>query len=229
MDASKKKLLLLKAGVTSSRALLGDYESWFQRGCGDVALTTIEAHEGVRLPDVRGFDGVIVSGSPRSVTAIEPWMERVADSMLEADAAQRAVLGVCFGHQLLAWRHGAKVERNPMGRELGTVWVELTERGRASELFADFPTRFEVQATHEDMVVACGALDVLATNERCAVQAISIGERSFGVQFHPEMNEASIRFCIEHPDTRACDREGAQSREAPLGTRVLRRFVELCG
>lgn len=225
----KKKLLLLKAGVTSSRALLGDYELWFQRGCGDVALTTIEAHEGVTLPDVRAFDGIIVSGSPSSVTTPAPWMERLADAMSDAQSAQRAVLGVCFGHQLLAWRHGAKVERNPIGRELGTVWVELTEAGRASTLFADFPTRFEMQATHEDMVVPCGSLEVLATSERCAVQAIAIGERSFGVQFHPEMDEASIRFCIDHPDTRGCDRERAQSRETPLGTRLLRRFVDLCG
>ncbi|MGV3625819.1 MAG: glutamine amidotransferase-related protein [Archangium sp.] len=225
----KKKLLLLKAGVTSSRAVLGDYELWFQRGCGDVALTTIEAHEGAALPDVREFDGVLVSGSPRSVTTPEPWMERLADAMVDAESAHRAVLGVCFGHQLLAWRHGARVERNPLGRELGTVWVELTERGRSSALFADFPARFEMQATHDDMVVACDSLNVLATSERCAVQAISTSERCFGVQFHPEMDEASIRFCIEHPDTRSCDRERAQSRETPLGTRLLRRFVELCG
>ncbi len=223
-----KKLLLLKAGVTSSRAVLGDYELWFQRGCGDVALTAIEVHAGEALPSPREFDGVIVSGSPRSVCTPEPWMQHVADAMVEAAALERAVLGVCFGHQLLAWRHGATVQRNPRGRELGTVWAELTDAGRRSPLFEGVPARFEVQATHDDLVVAAQGIEVLATSERCAVQAISVGARSFGVQFHPEMDATSIRFCIDSADTKACDREGAESRESVWGTRLLRRFVELC-
>lgn len=223
-----KKLLLLKAGVTSSRAVLGDYEAWFARGCGDVALTAVEAHAGVTWPGVREFDGVIVSGSPKSVTSPEPWMARVADAMLDATRLGRAVLGVCFGHQLLAWRHGARVQRNPLGRELGTVWVELTDAGRRSPLFDGAPPRFEVHATHDDVVMSCDGLEVLATNGHCAVQAIAVGERSFGVQFHPEMDVTSIRYCIDSPDTRAGDRRGAAARETPSGTRLLRRFVELC-
>lgn len=106
-----KRVLLLKPGVTSSRALLGDYEHWFSRACGGdeaVSLTPVELHAGEVPPSSTGFDGVIMTGSPLSVTTPVEWMERAADYLLES-AEKKPVLGVCFGHQLLAWRHGARV------------------------------------------------------------------------------------------------------------------------
>ncbi|MFZ5445393.1 MAG: glutamine amidotransferase-related protein [Myxococcota bacterium] len=213
-----KRVLLLKPGVTSSRAVLGDYEAWFSRATGGASMHPVELHAGERPPAVDGFDAVIMTGSPLSVTQPTEWMERAADP----------VLGVCFGHQLLAWRHGARVVRNPQGRELGTVFVELTAAGRSCPLLGALPPRFDVQATHEDMVVKGDApLEVLATNEKCALQAFSVGRQAWGVQFHPEMDAASIAFCIDSKDTRAEDRRGAVARETAWGARLLQRFVEL--
>lgn len=223
-----KRVLLLKPGVTSSRAVLGDYEVWFSRVCGEVSLHPVEVHSGEVPPSIQGFDGVIMTGSPLSVTAPTDWMKRAADFMAEAAEKRRPVLGVCFGHQLLAWHHGARVAKNPKGRELGTVSVQLTEQGRRSPLFEDFPQQFEVQATHDDVVLEGGGLEVLAFNERCGVQAFSRGTRIFGVQFHPEMDATSIRYCIDAPETRPEDRSAAVARETPWGERLLRRFIELC-
>lgn len=224
-----KRLLLLKPGVTSSRDVLGDYEVWFARTCGAVHLHPVELHAGEAPPSSNGFEGVLMTGSPSSVTEPLPWAEAAADLMLEAAAQGKPVLGVCFGHQLLAWRLGAPVGKNPLGRELGTVEVALTEAGQRSPLFHEFPARFEVQATHEEQVLApSGAMEVLAGNPACGVQAFSAGPRVFGVQFHPEMDEVSIRYCIEAETTRAEDRARAQARETPWGARVLRRFSELC-
>ncbi len=219
----KKRVLLLKPGVTSSKAVLGDYESWFSRACGEVTLQPVELHAGEVPPPIDGFDGVIMTGSPLSVTALSDWMHRAADFLVDASERGKPVLGVCFGHQLLAWKFGARVEKCPAGRELGTVFVELTEEGKRSPLFAGFPDRFDVQATHEDYVVAGGDLKVLASNPFCAVQAFSRGPRTFGVQFHPEMDAASIRYCIT---TAACVK--SEARETPWGARLLRQFIELC-
>ncbi len=223
-----KKVLLLKPGVTSSRAVLGDYETWFARRCGEVTLRPVEVHAGEVPPSIEGFDGVIMTGSPLSVTAPTDWMKRAADFMSEAGEQGRPVLGVCFGHQLLAWQHGARIAKNPRGRELGTVSVQLTEQGRRSPLFLDFPEQFEVQATHDDVVVEGGELELLAFNQTCGVQAFSRGERTFGVQFHPEMDATSIRYVIDAPETKPEDRERAVARETPWGERLLRRFIELC-
>lgn len=222
-----KRVLLLKPGVTSSKAVLGDYEVWFSRAAG-VPMHPIEVHAGEAPPAVSSFDAVIMTGSPLSVTEPTEWMKRSADYLVDAAARGKPVLGVCFGHQLLAWTYGAQVIRHPQGRELGTVEVELTSAGRASPLFDGFPSRFDVQATHEDVVVKAGAeLEVLATNSHCEVQAFSVGPRTWGVQFHPEMDAASIRYCIESKDTREEDRARAAARETEWGARLLQRFVEL--
>jgi GMP synthase (glutamine-hydrolysing) len=220
-----KRIVLLKPGVTSSRAVLGDYEVWFQRTCGDVELTPVELHAGEKPPDVSAFDGAIMTGSPLSVTQPLDWMHEAAEWLVRAE---KPVLGVCFGHQLLAWRHGGRVMRNPLGRELGTVTVELTDEGRASPLFSGVEVRFEVQATHEDVVAEVPpSVRVLAKNA-FGLQALQFSDRCFGVQFHPEMDAASIRYCIASKDTRPEDREKAEARETPWGERVLRQFVAMC-
>jgi GMP synthase (glutamine-hydrolysing) len=220
----KKRVLLLKPGRTSSRAVLGDYEVWFSRAT-DAQMTPVELHEGERAPSVSGFDAVMMTGSPLSVTQPTEWMERAADFLVEA-AERVPVLGVCFGHQLIAWKHGARVVKNPKGRELGTVFVELTSAGRHSPLFAGFPERFDSQATHEDIVEG-GPLTVLARNDACEVQAFQVGPRTWGVQFHPEMDRASIQFCIDSKDTLETDRARAVARETPWGERLLRQFLSL--
>lgn len=225
-----KRVLLLKPGVTSSRALLGDYEAWFGEATAGLAtMHPVELHAGERVPEVRGFDAIIMTGSPLSVTTPLSWMEDAADAMLNAAASGVPVLGVCFGHQLLAWRLGAQVRRNPRGLELGTVAVNVTPDGTGDPLFDGLPASPRVQATHFDEVVDVpGGATLLATNEHSRVQAFGSGPVLRGVQFHPEMNAASIRYVIgretgfDEP-TRA--RVHGDAEDTPWGAALLRNFV----
>ena len=224
-----KRVLLLKPGVTSSKAVLGDYEQWFGEATAGLAtMHPVELHAGERAPSLNGFDAVIMTGSPLSVTQPAPWVVEAADVLVNARVP---VLGVCFGHQLLAWRLGAQVRRNPLGLELGTVTVSLTEQGRVDPLFDGLPMNAEVQATHFDeaAMLPAGAT-LLATNAACAVQAFRHGSR-WGVQFHPEMNAASIRFAIGNEKTLDDSRRrhlDETAKDTPWGVRILRNFVSRC-
>lgn len=225
-----RRVMLLKPGVTSSRHLLGDYEHWFSTRTG-ARFEPIELHAGVRAPSLEGFDAVVMSGSPLSVTELQvpapppslDWMARAADLLLEA-SAKRPVLGVCFGHQLLAWRLGATVRRNPRGKELGTAEVSLTPAGLASPLYRGLPSTLRVQQVHEDEVEALPVGAVLqATNAWSTVQAFGLGERLWAVQFHPEMDAASTGYCAaQDPTTRALP-----VAESDDGATLLRNFLEL--
>lgn len=222
-----KRLLLLKPGLASMRARYGDYESWFAHGFGGLAeVTKVELHAGEPVPAFDGFDGVVMSGSPRSVMEEADWMVRAADALLDAGARGLPVLGVCFGHQLLAWRLGARVVQNPKGRELGTQGVELTAAGQVDPLFAGVPPSAAFQLTHDDVVDAVPAGGVLlATNAHCAVQAFAHGAKLRGVQFHVEMDAATIRDAIRasgHPDAARLDEA---AHDTPHGFRVLQNFV----
>ncbi|AKQ64373.1 GMP synthase glutamine-hydrolyzing protein [Myxococcus hansupus] len=198
-----KNVLLLKAGdaADSVRVSIGDYDRWFLQtiGLSGYRFDVVPVHKGAPLPTrADAYDAVMMTGSPLSVTALEPWMERAADFMVEAGERGTPVLGVCFGQQLLAHAYGGHVSRNPQGRETGSVQVTLTEAGRKDALFDGVPERFTAQATHEDIVsqVPEGA-QVLASNANTAAQALAFRPKVRGVQFHPEAGVDTLRAVIE--------------------------------
>jgi GMP synthase (glutamine-hydrolysing) len=216
-----KRVVLLKAGSVNPQVKLahGDYDRWFLRAMsGSCQLVMIEAALGQALPPALGFDAVIITGSPASVTAPEPWMDRAAEYLVGAAEHRRPVLGVCFGHQLLGRAFGARVARCPNGREIGTVSVRLTEAGRSDPLFAGLPDELFVQATHEDGIQGMpeGAT-ALAENGHTPLQALAFGPRIRSVQFHPELDDAAMATLI---DARR-ERLEAESR-LPPGERTTR-------
>jgi GMP synthase (glutamine-hydrolysing) len=109
----------------------------------------------------------------------------------ELSHARTPVLGVCFGHQILAQALGGEVARNPRGREIGTVRVQ---RVADDPIFAGLPRSFDVHATHVDAVARLppGA-EILATTSLDDVAAFRVGTTVKAVQFHPEFDADVMR------------------------------------
>lgn len=193
-------LLVVQTG-TAARDLVakhGDYPDWFEQALG-AKLRLLRAHEGERLADLPPrTKGIIVSGSPLSLTAPEPWMDELGDRLLRLGAAGVPILGICFGHQLLGHASGSKVVLNPKGREIGTVRVQLTPEGRKDPLFSwSRKGEISVQQTHLDVVDRVPArATLLASNETCATQAFRLSETVAAVQFHPEISPEIMRDLI---------------------------------
>ncbi|MBZ4419512.1 glutamine amidotransferase [Myxococcus sp. RHSTA-1-4] len=241
-----KNVLLLKAGdaALSVRLSVGDYEHWFLQtiGLSGYRFDILPLHRNAPLPaSADGYDAVMMTGSPLSVTQLAPWMERAADFMVEAGERGIPVLGVCFGQQLLAHAYGGRVTRNPQGRETGTVEVALTGEGRKDALFDGLPERFTVQATHEDIVSQLPeGTRVLAGNTNTAAQALAFRPNVRGVQFHPEATPDAMRAVIlarqEGLERDAVARGAAPGERVPrllaglaptpAGRRILVNFLE---
>ncbi len=236
MAADRPRILIVKAGSTAEevRALHGDYDRWFSDAMGaPERFTVVEAFRGEPLPSPAGFDGVIVTGSPLSVCDPAPWMETAGATLREWVAQDRAVLGVCFGHQLLAHALGTPVIKNPRGREIGTIAVELTAAGRADALFEGLGPTLRVQATHTDVASAVPTgTRLLAGNANTDVQALWFGKRARGVQFHPELSAGGIQALIRSRRA-VLSSEGLSADEVeraviptPDGVSILKRFEE---
>ncbi|HWV37105.1 MAG TPA: GMP synthase [Vulgatibacter sp.] len=228
------KLLVIAAGSTHPEVVrsCGDYDAWFRRALpdGESRCETVSPFAGDDLPDPSRYGGAIITGSPASVRDEAPWMARVAAWALAAADAGVAVLGVCFGHQLLGEALGGRVEPSPKSRELGTIDVHLTEEGRADPLFAGLPATLRVQSTHGDELAQGpdpSRAVRLAGNDHSRWQAFAAGPRIRAVQFHPESTEAILRRVLE------AHGQGAPIDETGHGLAILRNwdrhFVRVAG
>jgi len=192
-------IIVLRTGdamleVAASR---GQFLKWIADHIGaawDGEFKEHDARTDAPLPDVMHGSAIIVTGSSASVTERAPWMLRAEDYLRAAVQRERPLLGICFGHQLLAQALGGNVERNPRGREIGTVRVKLLPEASRDALFLGLPSELEVNATHVDTVTRLpeGATLLASTSlERHA--AYRVGESAWGVQFHPEIDGDVMR------------------------------------
>lgn len=233
-----RPLLIVKSGRTLPELARrrGDYEDWIAAGMGvgPERVQIAHVYQDAPLPEPGGFAGVVATGSSAMVSHREPWSERAAAWLAGAALAGTPVLGICYGHQLLAHGLGGRVARNPRGREIGTIEVRLNGAARGDALFGELPETIRMQSTHVEAVLELPAgARGLASSDADPNQAFAVGERAWGVQFHPEFDAATSRAYIAarrdkmraeglDPDTLL-----AGVRDAPGGPRLLRRFAEL--
>jgi len=185
--------------------------------------------EGASLPAVDDVAGVIVTGSPARIADQLPWMRRVQDALANLVYADVPVLGICFGHQLLGMALGGRSGPNPRGREIGTVTLTL----RASDPIVAGPHSFPVSMTHLDVVQELPPnATVIASTALDPHAAIRFAENTWGVQFHPEMNDEIIGDYIASLRDKligeGIDPEAllASRSDTPHAAGVLARFVE---
>ena len=130
--------------------------------------------------ELEGRKGLIISGGPDSV--YEPDSSRIDPAILHQDSA---VLGICYGQQLMAHTLGGYVRKGVKG-EYG---LAVIERVRPHRLFADLNGNSQVWMNHRDQVESVpDGFEVLAKTDTCAVAAMAHRERPLmAVQFHPEV------------------------------------------
>jgi GMP synthase (glutamine-hydrolysing) len=213
---------------------LGPFSHWIRVAAGLRAQETAVCRviDGQRPLHPHHYAGVLVTGSGAMVTERLDWSEHSAQWLRDAADAGLPLFGICYGHQLLAHAFGGEVGYNPRGREMGTVPVDLHGEARHDPLFARLPERVAAHATHLQTVLKPPAeAQVLARSAQDDCQAMRIGDRIWGVQFHPEFSTRMMRGYI-HARRVELEREGRchrqlhrEVRPAPLAREVLRRFV----
>jgi GMP synthase (glutamine-hydrolysing) len=130
--------------------------------------------------ELRGRKGLIISGGPDSV--YESDSSRIDPGILTQGSA---VLGICYGQQLMAHELGGHVRKGTKG-EYG---LAVLERTQPHALFADLNGDSQVWMNHRDQVESVpDGFDVLAKTSTCAVAAMAHRDRPLmSVQFHPEV------------------------------------------
>jgi GMP synthase-like glutamine amidotransferase len=150
-----------------------------------------------KLPNFdHGFTHLILTGSEASVLDLEPWANAEIDWIREADHRGLALLGSCYGHQLLAAAlAGPDFVGSCSQPELG--WIPVEACG-TSEVFGSRGTISHVFSLHFDEVRSLPApFVVLAETDLCPVQAFAHpGKPVRGYQIHPEIDPEEGRFLL---------------------------------
>jgi len=164
---------------------------------GYMVRTTLVPSEG--LPQDPG-DFLLIMGGPMSVNDPHLW---IAEELHVVKAAMNKgipVLGICFGAQLLAKALGGSVVPGP-SFEIGMVPVTLTNAGKADPCFSQWPSTFQVFQWHGEGIILPPEIPSLVASANFPVQAFQAQDRSYGLLFHPEMEEAGmLALCRECPE-----------------------------
>ena len=245
------RIVVLRTGQALSRvhAHCGPFYRLFQRTLNDgevdparrVAVDELDVTcraEDDDLPNLSRYHAAIMTGSPAYVGDNEPWMrwgQRLIRKIVEDDLL---FLGVCFGHQLMGASYGADVGVNPRGREMGTVDVRITDHAAILDdpLWSAMPRSFQAQVTHRDAIRAAGPhLQVLGAAHHDNHHIVKAGPHQWGVQFHPEFDDVTMRLYLEtrrdvldrEHGNGASDQRLANVTVTTQSAGLLRRFAQL--
>jgi GMP synthase-like glutamine amidotransferase len=157
-------------------------------------IEIVHAHHCDTLPQgPDGYDALVVLGGGQNALAddVHPYLPRLCDLMREFADADRSVLGICLGSQLLARAYGAE---NIIGGATEFSWqeVDLTEDGVADPIFTGLPARFPTFEWHDDTFVQPRGAVRLAGNLAVHNQAFRIRRAAYGMQFHFEADRALV-------------------------------------
>lgn len=198
----EKRILILDGSI--DRSVYRPVEQW-ARYLDNMPFDAIHLPSNTPVPSLDRYTHVLLTGSEASLDEPDAWFDVEADIVRNAVDRGLAVLGSCFGHEMLVWAlSGPEYVRRAPLPELGWVAIEIVE---PDPLIADLPNPWHAFASHLDEVVDPPApWRILAGNNACAVQAIRYGDRPvWGIQPHPETSpdEAKLQMksgMKQHPE-----------------------------
>ena len=172
------------------------------------SLTSTMLYNNEPLPSIELFDMLVIMGGSMSVydKHLNSWMNAELRFIESAIKADKAVLGICLGAQLIAASLGAPVYKNKT-REIGWFPVSLTPEGSSSVLLKSWPDAFPMFHWHGDTFdVPAGAVRT-AFSKACANQAFEYGGKTVALQFHPETTLADLELFLSNcqDDCRTAD------------------------
>lgn len=195
----------------------GDYTDLFRdfltptSGSLEIALIPVDVHGGALPQSVHDFDGYIVSGSYAGVHDDLPWMEELVLFLREAHRRHLPLVGICFGHQVLAHALGGSVARAPLGWNLGVHETILHHRypWMDSGLRTD---SLHLVYVHQDQVLeAPPEAFTFARTEHCPCAGFILGDTVLTIQGHPEYTADRTRTLIETTAGRFSDQTIAKA------------------
>ncbi|XP_076958841.1 gamma-glutamyl peptidase 5-like [Bidens hawaiensis] len=143
------------------------------------------------------YEGFVITGSCNDAHGNDAWICNLLVLLKKLDAMTKKVLGICFGHQILARSLGGKVARATSGWDIGlrTINFSTSLKSLAS---LKLPARLSLIECHRDEVCELPSkVEVLASSDKTKVEMFRYGDHIMGVQGHPEYTKDILTHLID--------------------------------
>lgn len=167
----------------------GDYPAMFQKLFdsvrSDLSYTVYDVRSA--LPQDIDCDAYVITGSKFSVYDDLPWIGALADFIAQVLAAKRKVIGVCFGHQLIAHFFGGEVAPASVGWAVGVHRSDVVAQVPGMDSGTE---SVSMLSSHKDQVIKLpDGAQIYLSNEFCPIGGYTLGDQVITVQGHPEFSK----------------------------------------
>lgn len=199
--------LRMKLGILKTDAVrpewvadFGEYPDMFTALLGaedpEMQFQSYDVEQGEYPQDIDEVDAYLITGSKSSVYEDKEWIARLIEFVRELDRRQKKIVGICFGHQLVAQALGGKTEKSPKGWGVGLHSYQFGDKPAWHDQDV---AEFSILVSHQDQVTrnAEGG-KVLASSDFCENAVVQVGDHILTFQGHPEFLSGYSREIMEY-------------------------------
>jgi len=176
----------------------GDYPAMIEQMFDGVDLTlsfdTYDCRQDQFPGDINEYDFYITTGSKASAYEDSAWIGQLIEFVRQLDKQQKKLIGICFGHQIIALARGGNVEKSDNGWGIGIAGNRIISR---PEWMSDGPAEINILVSHQDQITGLPDDTILiAENDFCPFFIVQWGNHFLSIQGHPEWNTDYSRTLI---------------------------------
>ena len=189
-------------------------------------IAIYEVEHGQYPADIDDCNGYLITGSKRSVYEDEAWIQALGEFVQRLHELKKPLVGICFGHQLVAQYLGGKTEKSDKGWGVGRHETRLCG---ARITAAGTATRFALLSSHQDQVTHLpDDAEIIAESDFCPIAGMQIADHILTFQGHPEFEGRYINALIEYKKNDLTDNEyisAKRSKACPEDSKILRKVI----
>lgn len=190
---AKMKIGILETGLVNEK-LANDFDTYPQmfasllnRAADDLEYQFFSVIRGEFPDSINDCDGWLITGSRHAAYEELDWMLKLEAFIRELISRQIPLVGICFGHQIIAKALGGEVVKSDKGWAVGLSTYEVTGKPAWMEQAAD---DIRIYSFHQDQVALLPSnAEVFLSSEFCPVAGYTYGDSVMTIQAHPEFEE----------------------------------------